>query len=234
MKSNLFANEIIPAKTFWDEAGKLTSLSSDQLNKLADWYNGLKVEPRRLDNHPISPHEVTHDLAKELKLSNDDFWELYEWLQSILRAQLFSRDDLKTIVEDMIKQGMIPDEQREKISNFFEKVTMKGLEFAKQRRRSAYERGQIASLSDLDYDVDLRLIPSQRFDPDNMKIEDYQPEGDELIPMALITITTFNGEQKNPVSFQVNFSKLEDLIINLEACQKDLRVIQAISQKYKK
>jgi hypothetical protein len=140
------------------------------------------------------------------------------------------KDDLHAIVDDMVSLGLAPEESKSGLITFFDKVAEKGIEFAKQRRRSMYEKGQIAGVEGIDFDVDLRLITEESFNPLNVKIEDYKPTGAELIPVALVNIELNDGIKKEIARFQVNFSELEDIIVKLQACQKELRLLQTVAQ----
>lgn len=80
--------------------------------------------------------------------------------------------------------------------------------------------------------MDLRLIPEKMYEPENTKIEDYKPKGVELIPVAILGITLDDGVRKKPISFQVNFSELEDLVLRLQACQKEMRLTEEFRQKF--
>lgn len=231
MKSKLFTKYFVPTEAFGEHTKILLELPIDCRKDFAQWFNNLKIEPSRLDSNFLSPPEVMQNLLAKLCISSDKFDNLHNYVKYITRMAYNNRDDIHDIVDDMVALGYILEESKNDVQAFFDSISEKGVEVAKQRRRSIYEKGQIPDLTYIDYNVDLRLLPEEPFRPLEQKIEDYQPKGLEFIPVALITVKTNDGENKKITSFQVNFSELEDMIVTLQACQKELRLLQNLAQR---
>lgn len=232
MKSTLFTRILVPSEKFAKTVKQLSELSEECLSDFAVWFNNLKVEPRRLDPAPQFPIDTVQALCIKSSVTTDEFWELMDHAVDISRDVFTEKDTLQNIVDDMVAYGLVNGTNAKKLVDFYEKVLPKGMDFARRNRRNSYERGEIAGLSDLAYDVDLRFIPDKVYDPENIKIEDYQPKGAEMIPVAIIGLELVDDIRKTQVSFQVNFSELEDLIVRLQACQKEMRLVSDFGKKF--
>jgi hypothetical protein len=231
MKSKFFAKEVIPTDTFIDEITILKEISSENKNEYVKWFNSRKVEPKRLQDTIIEHPEEAQNLSQKFGIAATSFFDLYSVLTFVFDTAFKLKDDIHSIIDDLISLDAFPEDQRTELYEFFDGIKEKGFEIAKQRRRNAYEKGEIADLTAIDYDVDLRLIPEKLFDPEETHIEDYNPSLAEVIPIALISLTIENSTKKESFAFQLNFSQLEDVIVKLQACQKEFRLLEALSKQ---
>jgi hypothetical protein len=231
MKSKLFTKYVVPSDDFAKTSKILENLPIDCRDDFVKWFNNLKVEPHRLEYDFLSPPETLQELRARLHISSDDFDKLFSYIRYITRWAYRVEDNLNDIVDDMAILELISEDSKNELKSFFEQINAKGIEFAKQQTRSIYQKAQIPILDGIEYDVDLRLVVKTPFDATDVKIEDYEPKGQELIQIAIVSLTINDGTKKSKTLFQLNFNELEDVIVNLQACQKEMRVLESFINK---
>ena len=54
------------------------------------------------------------------------------------------------------------------------------------------------------------------------------PKGAGMVPVAIIDTVIDDGLKRTDYHFQVNFAELEEIIVNLQACQKEMRLMESV------
>lgn len=233
MKTKLFSNEIVPNEKFLEDIKVLLDMSDERREKYVKWFNERQVKPQRLEKDEIITPGSLQELVKELGITSNKFYSFNNIVQYFTRQALSLHENIHDFIDDMVSLGIVPEDQKEKIYFFFDEIKQKSIDLAKESRRAAYEKGEIPGLISFGYDVDLRLIPENPFDPQEIKIEEYSPKGAEFIATAIISMRTEKDEnENNNIVFQLTFNELEDLIVRMQACQKELRLLKTLSEKF--
>lgn len=230
MKSIWFSKELMINKARLKSIEKLSELSNDQLDGIAEWFN--KREPRKISQKPLMPEDIQliHNLCYECRFDLEDITDFNDLILFITGKTYFYKDEINYIIDDIIDtQKIVAD--KEKIQKFFKSVIQNGFEFAKQKKISDYETRELPVLSALRYNVSLRLIPEQAFDPIDIQVESYKPKVEELIPVAIFEAVVNDGLRKSSINFQVNYSDLEDMIVKLQVCQKEMQLLENYSKE---
>ena len=211
---------------------KLDALSTEQLHSIRDWFNGLEVDSLRLGGPRTNAYVASrNNLAAKIQIEPRLLSDIESLLRIITRYVEFHEDKVADVAEDLVSGGFIGSQSMEKVEELITSVLVKGTEFSKQRRRTAVEHGEIPALSSISYSANLRLVSKDDFYPDEMHIEDYNPVAEQLIPVAILEFVSYDGYRTHSYPFVVNFAELEDLIVVLQACQKQLRLLEAVSRK---
>lgn len=213
----------------------ISKLPDDVLKEIAKWINeDFEIESRRIEPYYFKERvEKVNNICIKCEISEEDFFNIFSFTTYIIRRINELSDDMSDVVSDFVDRKLISDESKEKVLQFFRSTESKSVEIAKQSRKDTYEAKSLPILDDMDYSVQLRLVPKNPFESTNFNIEDYRPEADDLVLSSIIELITDDGKNKNVFSFQLNFTELEGLIVRLQACQKEMRLLQTYQENNK-
>lgn len=226
MRSKLFTSKFKPSDDFKEDARVFSQLSSDQLNVLADWLS------RKEDLLKSETNEEIRELSKKADLSGAQVADSLDMSEFLIRQSAELEDSLEDIVADMAEVGLIDTSAVERLLNYLLKLQSIGQRIFEERERKAYELGTMPVLAGEGHAVDLRLSLVDGFDPDEAAIEEYKPALRGLTPIAIVGLVIRDqAGKREQISFQVGFEALEKLIMRLQACQKEMRLLQQIQQQ---
>jgi hypothetical protein len=233
MKSKYFTKYNLE-KSEIESVKKIIELSPEQLKRIIDFINQITIGPRRIDDL-VNRDTVRHanSLCEECSLSFEELQNITSFTLTTIKLIHNNDDSVNDFADDLIKRNYLKSEEKQKLVSYLNSNYEKGKELALIQRRTAYESGELSILSSIDYDVDLRLLPKRTFDHSEINIEDYKPSIEALFPIAIVGLRLENSVRNEAFSFQVNFNELEDLIVNLQACQKEMRLLEKISKTIK-
>lgn len=230
MKSKTFSKHSL-GESHIESLKHLIQLNNDNILSISNLYNDWEITPDRLGyQNPEDLMQRLNTLGGELVISSNDIIDIFNFGQKMIDLSIRNEDEINCLVEDFVIQGAIEETDKEKIITFLDNIEEKSRNVYLLKRRDSYIKGEIPTLKEMEYDVDIRFIPKKRFDPFETEIEEYKPEGDDLFPVAIIGLILSDRTKDFSSSFQVNFSQLEDLILHLQACQKEMRLIEKYSK----
>jgi hypothetical protein len=223
VKSNLFKKEFIPGKDFKNDVAAFAKLSADQLSVIADWILDTTHDLQQIPTADIL------ELSEKTEVSAENISSVLGLSRFLLLQSRRLEDNFHDILDDIIELGLIERDKRPTLLEFFNRIAAKSLPLSDEIKKRTYEVGAAPLLFAEAHVVDLRLVLEDKYNLDD-DIEGYQPEAAALIPTATIRLVIDDREVKTPVNFQVNFEGLEKLVNALQACQKELRLLQKIQQ----
>lgn len=223
MKSTFFSKEFIPTNNFEQHINRLESLSINQLSVLGDWIMSTTEE--------LNPSvEDVRKLSRRTGLSAETIASSLSLSLFILARVCDHGDEFSSIFDDMVEQKLISPENYEKLLNYFNNMSDKGREILLLNKQAAFESGIIPEFSNEAHALNFRLVLDNTYHDKDL-IEQYNPIPALLVPLATINIRSeLDGEQQELI-FQVSSRNLEKLINSLQACQKEMRLLESISEE---
>ncbi len=156
---------------------------------------------------------------------------------------MFSEDELFSILDALTDLVDAPKDIRREIITYSLKGTDSPVELveqlideisaqssiAEQRQVSRFTQLVLPRLKDMEHVCAIRARFSESFSYAKDNIEDYNPKISDYHPVVLITLA-LSGDSEDS-TFQLDQDKLDNLIADLIAAQKELRVLTDTWQK---
>ena len=114
---------------------------------------------------------------------------------------------------------------RKQVKKFFE--SLKHLDdYFSHRRLNRLKKRANRYFRNIEYSCALQGRFKQDYIYKKMPIEDYTPDFHDVVPMVSISFETSDGETESNYIFQVDEDELDEIIANLIAAQKELKLLK--------
>jgi len=133
-------------------------------------------------------------------------------------------DEPEIIFRDLIEAvpvGGPGSEDEFSAYDFFEKLMPAINDICKEQLRTDAAYRGLASLTSVNYNCDVRMVVSNPFRSIRDKVDIYEPQAAEWLPMGIVNLRT---NQDDNLSFQLDLNRLNHFIDTLNAMKKDLEV----------
>ena len=143
---------------------------------------------------------------------------------SILLQTSDDYDEFELSVKELCSN--LDDEKKKNIiSTIFEKVHY-WKAFYENKRLRRYKTKANSFLLAFTYLCDLRGRFKQDYEYDSTKIEEFKPELVDLVPILTLSFKVCDGANEHKCIFQVDEEELDEIIANLLAAQKELKLLK--------
>lgn len=233
MKSKLFKTMSNISDDLKRDARVLQGLTDEQLDMLLD---SLEKEGTTSFSMTRSELEKSRQaLSERTNLPGPEVASSLNLLTFLIRSSVSGKGSFTDILDDMVEVELIDVSARDRLLERMVKTEPEAEKIVALERKRAYELGLVRRLKASGHVCDLRLSLKERFEPFEHRIEDYEPEFYALTPVATvgIVLADVSTDRSELVSFQVNFESLEYLILELQACQKEMRLLRKIQDSMK-
>ena len=196
----------------------LDALSDDKLNEIINILNNVEYPAKKRSRDELYP------LFEEVLNTEEN--SAFDSLMSGLSILLRVTDDYDEL-ESSIKQLCLKVDEKKKniISTVFEKVNY-WKAFYEDERLGQYKTKANSFLLGFTYLCDLRGRFKQDYDYHSTSIEEFKPELVDLIPILTMSFKVCDGVNDHKCIFQVNEEELNEIISDLLAAQKELKLIK--------
>lgn len=196
--------------------GQLTDDELDALTSLLREAN-FPVTPESRQRSKIMPL-----LRKELGETSGESWDEFFGFLTFVLTQSDDYDEFKEFVDACINKCGT-DLIRDKAKTFFESFNFG--EYFYNRRLGRYTVRANNYYTDINYACDLRGRFDQDFSYADTPIDGYEPKLIDLKPIVTLMIELNDGENEQRVWFQADANDLNEMIANLLAAQKELKIL---------
>lgn len=198
----------------------LDALKDDILNKIIDILNNAEYPAKKRKQDELNPlfEEV---LDADETVAFDSLMSGFSFLLHINDDY----DELETSVKQICLKLKVDERKKNIISTIFEKINSWEA-FYETRRLGRYKTKANSFLLNFNYLCDLRGRFKQDYDYDSTSIEEFKPELVDLIPILTLSFKICDGANDQKCIFQVNEEELDEIISELLAAQKELKLIK--------
>ncbi len=230
MKSELFSKYFLPSSKRKEIIQKAFSIDEKQLLGFAKWFENLESDPKTTGAGLVIRISDLNELKEKTGIEKDLYEDIKSFLFFILEEMYDRNDSVENITDDLIESELITSFERDLLLEFISSTYKKFTSFIKDAELVAVYRKFSKTIESTNYSTCLYQIPKVDYQT-NDPIEEYKPEFYGFYPVASVSLSFENDDSNNDVTFQVNTKELDDLISKLQACQKELRLMEKTIQK---
>lgn len=149
-------------------------------------------------------------------------------------AKLLEKEEsIDDLLSDFCYEGYLKKEDFDKALDLF--IKFKDIQnlYRKSRAEKYIEQAGAAIFDHLSFSSNVRLKPKKKFATED-KIDSYIPQLEMLIPMGNVEICIEDCSRKTSFSFQVTLRKIREIIKEFQALEKELVLLEKLSNEMKK
>lgn len=215
MSTGSFISQIKPEDIFEDS---MDALNDDVLNKIIGILNDAEYPAKKRTQDELRPL-YKKILSTEESAALDTLMGGFGFFLQISDDY----DELETSVKQLCLK--LDDKKKNIISIMFERVHS-WKTFYDNKRLRRYKTKANSFLLNFTYLCDLRGRFKQDYDYDLTSIEEFKPELVDMIPMLTLSFKVCDGANEHKCIFQVDEEELDEIIADLLAAQKELKLLK--------